>query len=402
MSGVAGLVVAAGSGVRFGGDVPKTFVPLAGKPMFVWSLQAMEAAGVDMCVLVVPAGYVTVAEQICRRAALQTVSDIVEGGPRRLDSVFNGLQALRRHGPEIVAIHDGARPLVTPELIRRCLADARLRGAAVAATPVTDTLKRTTPQGRVAETPDRSAFWRAQTPQTFSYRLILKAYEQFRSNEEGQGCAPTDDASIVEAQGQPVYVTEGDPTNIKVTTTADLRYAEMLLAEADAGQVAHCPVRVGYGFDVHRLVEGRALILGGVELEFERGLEGHSDADVLFHAISDALLGAIAAGDIGRHFPDTDPQYRDADSSLLAAEVARMVGEAGFRIGNVDATVVCEAPRLAGAIERMRRNIAQALGISEGQVSVKATTTEGLGYTGRGEGIAAYAVASVCARAASA
>jgi len=201
VSGVAGLVVAAGSGVRFGGDVPKTFVPLAGKPMFVWSLQAMEAAGVDMCVLVVPAGYVTVAEQICRRAALQTVSDIVEGGPRRLDSVFNGLQALRRHGPEIVAIHDGARPLVTPELIRRCLADARLHGAAVAATPVTDTLKRTTPQGRVAETPDRSAFWRAQTPQTFSYRLILKAYEQFRSNEEGQGCAPTDDASIVEAQG---------------------------------------------------------------------------------------------------------------------------------------------------------------------------------------------------------
>jgi len=387
VSSTAGLVVAAGSGKRFGGYLPKAFVPLAGEPMFLWPLRAMEAE-LGRSILVVPAGYIEDARQICRHAGLRKVSDVVAGGHERSHSVFNGLCALQDDRPEIVAIHDGARPLLTPELIHRCISQARAHGAVVAAIPCTDTLKRTDAAGRILETPDRRQFWRAQTPQTFEYELIRQAYECGQQ----EGWESTDDASLVEALGHPVHVTEGDPHNIKVTTPADLLYAELLLS---GGQQSF---RIGHGFDVHPLVEGRPLILGGVSLDFKRGLVGHSDADVLFHAVSDALLGAIAAGDIGQHFPDTDPQYRNANSATLAQQVAEMLRQAGFEIVNVDATVVCEAPRLAPHIEQMRDNIARALGVRTEAVSVKATTTEGLGYTGRGEGIAAHAVAMVRAQ----
>lgn len=391
MAQAAAIIAAAGRGTRFGGRLPKVFVPLAGRPMLEWSLLAYGAcARIEDIVLVVAADLVDEAWRIVEQGGHSSVLGVVPGGEERPASVRAGLEALRIADPEIVCVHDGARPLVDVATIERSIDVALAHGAAVAAIPAIDTIKRCAADGRIVATPPRAELYQAQTPQTFRYRLLLEAYER----AEREGADVTDDASLVERTGHAVYVSEGHPDNLKVTTPQDLERAEWVLGRRAGLQCP--PVRVGTGYDVHCLVEGRALILGGVRVEFERGLAGHSDADVLFHAIGDALLGAAALGDIGQHFPDTDPRFAGADSADLASRVVDLLAEAGWRPVNVDATVICERPRLAPHIPAMRANIARALALPEGAVSVKATTTEGLGFSGREEGIAAQATVLIC------
>ncbi|MEA3401067.1 MAG: 2-C-methyl-D-erythritol 4-phosphate cytidylyltransferase [Armatimonadota bacterium] len=384
MPEAAAVIAAAGRGTRFGGPIPKVFVPLGGRPMLQWSLQAYTACGrVSAIVLVVPPDLLDRAAEIAEDDP--RLVGIVPGGQERPESVRAGLEALRERSPEIVCVHDGARPLVDRGTIERSIDVALRRGAAIAAVPATDTIKRCAPDGRIEDTPPRGELYHAQTPQTFRYDLLMEAYE--RAPREGLDV--TDDAQLVERMGHPVYLSEGHRDNLKITTREDLARAEWLLRRRAGREVS--AMRVGTGYDVHAFAEGRALILGGVRVEHERGLAGHSDADVLFHAISDALLGAAALGDIGTHFPDSDPRYAGADSAELAARVVKMLADQGFRPANVDATVICQRPKLAPHIDAMRAKIASALGIDASAVSVKATTTERLGFEGRGEGIAAQA-----------
>jgi 2-C-methyl-D-erythritol 4-phosphate cytidylyltransferase/2-C-methyl-D-erythritol 2,4-cyclodiphosphate synthase len=377
-----GLIVAAGAGRRIGGAVPKQYRELAGRPLLAWTLGAFErAAAIDAVVLTVAADQLERARAVVEEHELTKVLKIVAGGAERSESVCRGLDALEGRDDDLVAIHDGARPLVAPALIERVVAAAARDGAAIPAVPIPDTVKRA--EGRtVRATVDRSQLYLAQTPQVFRLELIRRAYAS-----TGPG-APTDDAQVVEELGEPVRLVEGDPENLKVTVAEDLERAATLLG----GRVPAPRVAVGTGLDVHRLVPGRPLILGGVTVPFPLGLQGHSDADVLAHAVGDALLGAAALGDLGRHFPPGDPDLRGISSMILLERIGEMVREAGLTVGNVDATVVCQAPRLAPHIDAMVANMAAALHVPRGRVSVKATTTEGLGFTGEGDGIAAQAV----------
>jgi len=387
LSEVAALIAAAGRGVRFGGALPKVFAPLAGAPLLSWSLRAFASCpDVDATVVVVPPEHLQRARDLCRAERSSRPPLVIPGGEHRMQSVEAGLEALVEQPPALVCVHDGARPLVDPGTIERSIEAARAHGAAVAAVPAVDTIKQADADGCISATPPRRELYHAQTPQTFVFDLLLTAYRR----AEREGWQATDDASLVERIGQSVYVSEGHPDNLKVTTPDDLARAEWILRRR-LGQIVS-QARVGVGYDVHALAERRPLILGGVVISHEKGLAGHSDADVLFHAISDALLGASALGDIGRHFPDTDPQWTGADSGELARRVVEMLAQAGWRPVNVDATVICERPKLAPHILQMRTNIAAALDLPSDAVSVKATTTEGLGFTGRGEGIAAQAV----------
>lgn len=387
MSGIVGLITAAGQGRRLGATVPKTFMPLGGAALFMWSLRAFEAVEqISQTLLVVPDSYGERADELCQQAGITKLAQVVAGGRTRPESVDNGLTALASNPPAIVVIHDGARPFVTSQLIAHSIEVCAKMGAAIVALPVTDTLKQVDPNGVITATSDRSRFYQAQTPQTFKFDLIFQAYQQAKQN----GWEATDDAALVEKMGQPVRVVEGSPRNFKITTQADWHRAEAMVA---GSQQMH----VGHGYDVHPLVEGRALILGGVHVPYERGLTGHSDADVVLHAVADALLGAAGLGDLGQHFPDTDPAYKDADSKALLAQVVELVRSAGYQPTNVDVTVIAQQPRLTPYLEQMRQAIARILKLkmtTEG-VSVKATTTEGLGFIGRGEAIAAHAVALI-------
>lgn len=403
MRDVAALIVAAGEGRRFGGEVPKVFVELAGVPLFVWALRACGSCpAVNRLLLAVGEAHLPRAADLLRSAGLDKPVALVTGGARRQDTVRAGLRALQPDPPAVIAIQDGARPLTDPATISGSVALARECGGCVTAVPVTDTLKRAGPDRMVCQTPDRALFWRAQTPQTFRYDLLAQCYDRVFA----EGWEVTDDASALEMCGQPVCINPGCAENIKVTTPEDLLYAEALLAAQSGARAAPLvspggspgAVRVGHGYDVHALVPGRNLILGGVPIAHETGLAGHSDADVLLHALCDALLGAAALGDIGQLFPDSDPAYAGIDSAILCRQVARRVRERGFEIGNVDATLVAQRPRLAPHIPAMRDNIVRALDISLEQVSVKATTTERLGFAGREEGIAAEAVATLVVR----
>lgn len=310
---------------------------------------------------------------------------VVGGGDTRQESVWAGLRELSA-SMDYVLIHDAARPLVPPRLIESCAAAARAHGAAIAAMPVSDTLKRATGE-LIADTVDRSGLWAAQTPQAFRVAVITEAYERARS----EGTVATDDASLVEAMGRSVKLVMGSPRNIKITYPRDLALAEALMRSENGS----ADIRCGVGYDVHRLADGRRLVLGGVEFPGPRGLDGHSDADVLTHAICDALLGAAGLGDIGRHFPDTDARYADADSVELLRQAADMARRAGFRVVNVDAVVVAEEPRIAGDVERMRQRLADALAVAQERVSIKGKTAEGLGSIGAREGIASHAVCTV-------
>ena len=376
------VLLAAGNSTRMGGSRSKVLEELGGRPALCRSLEVL-----DRCPLI---GEICLvcreqdrADMLPLTSGLNTPVQVVPGGAQRQDSVEQGVEALA--GPwEYVAIHDGARPLVTEEVLAAVCRDAMAHGAATAAVPSKDTCKLADEAGFVAATPARDRLWAVQTPQAFSLALYREALGKARA----AGQSYTDDCQLIEAAGGSVKLTMGDYRNIKLTTPEDLLAARVYLG----GEGGKKTVRIGYGYDVHRLVDGRKLILAGVEVPFEKGLLGHSDADVIAHAVADALLGAAALGDIGHLFPDTDPRYDGADSLKLLAEVCRLLREKGFSIGNIDATLLAQRPKIAPHISRMRENLAAACGIPVGQVSVKATTEERLGFTGREEGMAASAV----------
>ncbi len=312
----------------------------------------------------------------------------VTGGDTRQGSVLNGLRALAAYGPDRVLIHDGVRPFITPNIIARVVQALDRTPGAIAAVALADTLKRADADGRVAETVERTGLWRAQTPQAFRFADILAAHEAAAAAGRND---LTDDAAVAEWAGLAVTLVEGSEANRKLTTAEDMA----MVQARDAGLP---DVRTGQGFDVHRLAAGDHVWLCGVKIAHSQALEGHSDADVGLHALTDALLGAIGDGDIGEHFPNTDARWKGAASHLFLADAVRRVRARGGLIGNVDVTLLCEAPKVAPHREAMRRRMAEILEIEVGRVAVKATTTEGLGFTGRREGIAALATATVILR----
>ena len=381
MSGCVALVVAAGRGQRFGGDIPKQYRMLGGQAVLRHALAAFAGhAEVDAVAAVI---HPDDDARLREAAAGLDLLEPVVGGPTRQDSVRLGLESLEERVPERVLIHDGARPFIDAGVVSRTIAALETAAGAVPAVPVSDTLKRGA-EGRVTATLERRDLWRAQTPQGFRFADILAAHRRFA------GAALTDDAAIAERAGLSVALVAGSEDNVKVTTEDDLERAERLLGG---------DVRTGLGFDVHRFGAGSRLMLCGVEVPFERGLTGHSDADVGLHALTDAILGAVGAGDIGSHFAPADPRWRDAPSDGFLRRAAELVATAGGAISGVDVTIVCEQPRIGPFRAAMVRRIAGILAVPEARVSVKATTTEGLGFTGRGEGIAAQAVATVRFRA---
>jgi 2-C-methyl-D-erythritol 4-phosphate cytidylyltransferase/2-C-methyl-D-erythritol 2,4-cyclodiphosphate synthase len=387
---VAAIIVAAGRGRRFGAGANKVFLPALGRPLLWWTLRAFERCdAIDEVVLVVGAEEVDAATEIVSRAGFAKAQAICPGGADRGDSVRAGLARLSS-STEIVAVHDGARPLVTPDLISACVAAAAVNGAAIPAVPVTDTLKRAGADDRIAATVDRSELRAAQTPQTFRRSLLALAHERAAT----EAFAGTDDASLVERIGHPVYAVAGDPDNLKVTVAADLeRVTAILERRHPAGET-----RVGFGYDVHRLVPDRALWLGGVQIPHSHGLDGHSDADVLLHAICDALLGAAGLADIGAHFPNTDPRWAGVASLQFLRDAVALLAEQGCEARQVDATLLAEAPKIRSHVPAMKAAISEALGCPEERIGIKATTSEGLGFVGRQEGMAAWAVATVVQR----
>ncbi len=382
------IVAAGGSGRRMGGSCPKQFLPLAGRPVLRHTLERLSASPeISAMILVLPPAELAVGERLA--AGLGVPCTVVAGGASRQESVRNGCEAAQ--GADILLVHDGARPLVTADLVGRVARAAAEHGAAIAAVPAKDTLKEVDGAGRILRTIDRAVVWQAQTPQAARRDLLLRAF----AVAEADGFVGTDEAALLEHAGIPVTVVQGDPNNLKITVPADLQAAERLLGGNGSPAAA---VRVGHGYDVHRLVAGRPLILGGVTSPHERGLLGHSDADVLVHALMDALLGAATLGDIGRAFPDSDPQYRGISSLVLLERVIAMLAGAGWRPASADITVVAQAPRLSPYLDAMRANLVRICATEA--VNIKATTTERLGFAGRGEGIAAHAVVTVVAQAA--
>ncbi|GEO79906.1 bifunctional 2-C-methyl-D-erythritol 4-phosphate cytidylyltransferase/2-C-methyl-D-erythritol 2,4-cyclodiphosphate synthase [Pararhodospirillum oryzae] len=377
---VAALIVAAGRGTRFGGDLPKQYLTLGGRPVLRHSL-ARFAAHPDVAVTraVIHPDDRDLYDQAAQ--GLATLLEPVPGGAERQDSVRLGLESLVEHTPDVVLIHDGARPLIDGALIDRVIAALAEHPGAIPALPVADTLKRGA-GGRVGETVDRSGLWRAQTPQGFRYPDLLAAHRA------AAGRTLTDDAAVLEAAGGTVALVEGAEENVKITTPIDLSRAEALFR--GPGEP-----RIGSGFDVHRLGPGSFVTLCGLEIPHDHGLVGHSDADVPMHALTDALLGTINAGDIGRHFPPSDMRWKGADSAIFLAHAGALITALGGRIVNVDITIMCERPKIGPHRARMATRLGDILGLSASRISVKATTTETLGFTGREEGIAAQATALV-------
>lgn len=371
------VLVAAGNSTRMGQKTNKVLASLAGEPALPRCVRVFSGE-VDGIVAVVRDVDLPVIESYSLDVR------IAVGGRTRQQSVLNGLRALPEDA-EIVLVHDAARPFVTPETIRRCIASVRQHGSGVAGVPVKDTIKQVSPDGDILGSPPRETLWSAQTPQAFAPRAL---YEALCALEQ-KGVTVTDDAAAMAMAGHTVRMVQGDYTNIKLTTPED-----MMMAQTLSGGMPQ--IRVGHGYDVHRLVEGRPLILCGITVPYEKGLLGHSDADVALHALTDALLGAAALGDIGRHFPDTDPQYKGASSAALLTKVAALLGASGFAVGNVDVTIAAQQPKLASYLPEMKRMVAQLLAISTDAVNIKATTTEGLGFEGEGKGISAHAVALLC------
>lgn len=370
--GAAAIVVAAGAGLRAGQPVPKQFAMWRGKPVLRHSVETLLGAGCDPVVICIPEG----ADQLARDALDGLPVKRVTGAETRQRSVKQGLLALEADSPERVLIHDAARPVLPLAVVARLLAALDESPAAIPVLPVVDSLCHDA-GGTMGAAADRAALRRVQTPQAFHYHAILAAHLAWPSAAEAG-----DDAQVARAAGLTVALVEGDEALHKLTFAADFAAAAP-------------PVRIGTGYDVHRLAPGEDLWLCGVKLEHSHGLAGHSDADVAIHALVDALLGAIGAGDIGSHFPPSDPQWKGAASAQFLAHAAELVRQSGHVVGNVDVTIVCEAPKIGPHRDRMRTRLAEILGVDIAAVSVKATTTEGLGPTGRREGIAAQAVATV-------
>ena len=368
------IILAAGRGKRAGGREPKQWQTVLGKPLLAWSLGAfLSHDDIDAVVLVHhPDDQDLIAQ-------LPAAVRCLYGCANRDDSVRCALEALKEQAPDYVLIHDAARPCVTQSLISKCLKSMRAHGAAAPAVAVQDTLWRG--GYNVQETLDRDNVWRAQTPQCFSYPLIAKAHAAATQSA-------TDDVQIVRAAGHPVAIVPGDADNLKVTVPGDFARAERILR-------GRMKLRLGNGFDVHKFGPGTEVTLCGITLPHKFGLLGHSDADVGMHAVTDAIYGALAKGDIGQHFPPSDPQWKGAPSDIFLAHAVQLAKDLGFQIENVDCTLICEFPKIGPHAQAMQAQMAQIMGLDRDQISIKATTSETLGFTGREEGIAALATAAL-------
>jgi 2-C-methyl-D-erythritol 4-phosphate cytidylyltransferase/2-C-methyl-D-erythritol 2,4-cyclodiphosphate synthase len=375
---ISAIIAAGGRGTRFGAAGPKQLLTLSGEPILKRSVDAFLSCDIVSDITVALPGELAASPPAYLRRAGDRLR-IVAGGARRQDSVARAFASVREVA-DIVVVHDAARPLVSCDLIRRTVAAAAETGAATAALPATDTVKRRGTGRLIAATLPRDEIYLAQTPQAFRVDILGAAL--------ALGVDATDEAMLAERAGYPVQLVDGDRRNLKITTAEDLTLAEQLL-----GTVAAPMLRIGNGYDLHRLVAGRPLILGGVTIPFDKGLQGHSDADVICHAVTDAILGAANAGDIGRHFPDTDPQWKGANSIELLRAAAAIVRGAGFAVANVDVVVIAQRPKLSPYAEAIKEQVAGALGCAPSQVSVKGKTNEGVDSTGAGESIAAHAVA---------
>jgi 2-C-methyl-D-erythritol 4-phosphate cytidylyltransferase / 2-C-methyl-D-erythritol 2,4-cyclodiphosphate synthase len=383
---VTAIIAAAGAGRRLGAESPKQFLELAGRPMIEWSVEAfaLHPRVQDVIVVVPPDQTLCWPHELDQRA--QTRIRTVAGGERRQDSVANAFAAVSE-GTDVVLVHDAARPFVTADLISRSIDAAAEYGAAIVAQPVRDTVKRVDGDGsrlHIVETLPRESIFLAQTPQAFRRDVLRDAVMLGQS-----GVDATDEATLAERAGHAVHIVEGTPDNVKITTPDDLAAArrrtsrEFLVAQG----------RIGTGYDLHRLVEGRRLVLGGIDVPSERGALGHSDADVICHAATDAILGACSLGDIGRHFPDSDPKWKGASSIELLRRAVALVHESGFRVVNLDVVVLLEQPKIGAFIDRIRQSLASVLETGADRISVKGKTNEGVDAVGRGEAIAAHAVA---------
>jgi len=384
MAQVAAVVVAAGQGLRAGGEIPKQFRRIAGETLLERALSVFaEASDVTFVQPVIRPNDVDLVRRLTRG---MNVLEPVAGGATRQASVRAGLEALVSCTPDIVLVHDAARPFASASLITRAIEAAEKTGAALPALPVTDTVKRIDNAGTIEATLDRNSIRLVQTPQAFAFPVLFDAHR--RALAQGRDDF-TDDAALAEWAGIKVNVFAGDPGNIKFTTPEDFARAEAIQS-AGLGDV-----RTGSGLDVHAFGPGDHVTLGGIRIPHAQALTGHSDADVALHALTDAILGALADGDIGAHFPPSDPQWRGASSDRFLTFAVERVRARGGRIAHLDLTIVCEAPRIGEHRDRMRANIANLAGIGIARVGVKATTSEKLGFTGRGEGIAAYATATI-------
>ncbi|MBU0480578.1 MAG: 2-C-methyl-D-erythritol 4-phosphate cytidylyltransferase [Proteobacteria bacterium] len=387
---VTAIIPAGGTGRRMGQSVPKQFLVVAGLPVMVHTVTALQnSPSVRSIILVVPGEYLDETVKLVADYRLSGVTKIVVGGQTRQDSVRAGMDVLP-DGTEYILVHDCARPLIDVALIERCIDAARDSGAAIAAVPAGDTLKEVAAGGWISATVDREKIWYAQTPQVAEVGLLRRAY----SVAEGEAFTGTDEAALLERIGIEVAVVPGSSANLKITCPEDLLLAEGLMAGRNGGKVVG-EMRVGQGFDAHRLVEGRRLVLGGVVIDYEKGLLGHSDADVLVHALMDALLGAAGLGDIGRHFPDSDPGFKGISSIDLLHRVMALLLAQNQVMVNCDLTVIAQEPKIFPYLDEMRENISRACRVVPGVVNIKATTTEKMGFAGRGEGMAAQAVVMI-------
>jgi 2-C-methyl-D-erythritol 4-phosphate cytidylyltransferase/2-C-methyl-D-erythritol 2,4-cyclodiphosphate synthase len=386
---VTAIIAAGGRGQRFGGAVPKQFLAVGGCSILERSVALFLAhSAIDEVVVALPAELLADPPSFLRSS--QKPLHLVAGGARRQDSVISAFKAANERS-DLIVVHDAARPFATSDLVSRTIAAAAESGAALAALAVSDTLKRSAcnpadAELLVAETIPRESIFLAQTPQAFRRDVLRDALALAGTLVEA-----TDEATLVERAGRPVRLVQGEATNIKITTREDLQIAETIVMGGKPARTG----RAGVGYDLHRLVEGRPLVLGGVTIPFDRGLFGNSDADAVCHAITDAILGAAAEGNIGRHFSDTDPVWHNASSIDLLRQAAGFLRDRGLEVGNVDASVIVERPRLAPYIDAMRANVAGALGVSATRISIKGKTNEGVGELGRGEAIAVHAIALV-------
>ena len=372
-------MVAAGRGARFGADRPKQLLPLLGRPVLRHAAEALlREGGVEAILPITPPGEEAALSGLLNGLSLRPA---VAGGATRQASVLAGLEALAADPPDIVLVHDAARPVIPAGTVPALLAALETAPGAIPAAPVADTLKRGE-DGRIAATVPRAGLFRAQTPQAFRFVELLAAHRAAGTEEV------TDDAQILERAGLPVALVPGHESNVKITWKEDL-------ARVESAMLARMIPRAGTGFDVHRVVEGRPLVLCGVTIPGPIGLDGHSDADVGIHALCDAIYGALAEGDIGRWFPPSEAQWKDADSARFLRHAAERIASRGGMLANADVTLICERPKIAPHAQAMRERLASLLGVPVDRVSVKATTTERLGFAGRGEGIAAQAAAMV-------
>jgi 2-C-methyl-D-erythritol 4-phosphate cytidylyltransferase/2-C-methyl-D-erythritol 2,4-cyclodiphosphate synthase len=384
---VSAIIAAGGRGQRFGAERPKQLLTLGGVPILQRSVEAFAACELISSIVV------TLPEELAANPPpylrVATSLQLVTGGARRQDSVRNGFAAIADRA-DVVVVHDAARPLVTEAVIRRTIQAAAASGAAIAAVRARDTVKRGSDAGIVVETLRREEIYLAQTPQAFRTSVLRDALAHADAlAQAGVADDATDEAALAERAGHQVRLVDGDPGNLKITTPDDLVIAERLVG-ASAGPAM---LRIGNGYDLHRLVPGRPLILGGVTIPFDKGLQGHSDADAVCHAVTDAILGAAGAGDIGRHFPDSDAAWKDANSIELLRQAALVVRGRGYLVVNVDVVVIAQRPTLAPFVEPMRSCLAAALGCEPSQISVKGKTNEGVDSMGAGESVAVHAVA---------